>query len=181
MSLAWWSRTSGFPVRFYEKLRGSASATPATKGSSVTLQNNDCRLALFQDVLHPPETQLIFWQGDVDAIVRDFTAKGLNFERGPTKDANGGVGALLRDPAGQSDLFRQCAGGGAERAGLSRGWVDLKHRPSRQARGSAAICASRKEPERRPQRRRARIPRARISARVSAWCALGEALAVGAQ
>lgn len=89
---------------FYEKL-GFGLCDTGDGGRSVTLQNNDCRLALFQDVLDPPETQLIFWQGDVEAIVRDLTAKGLAFERGPTKDAKGGVGALVRDPDGQAIYF----------------------------------------------------------------------------
>jgi catechol 2,3-dioxygenase-like lactoylglutathione lyase family enzyme len=89
---------------FYEKL-GFRLCDTGDAGRSVTLQNNDCRIALFQDVLDPPETQLIFWQGDVEAIVRDLTAKGLRFERGPTGDAAGGVGALLRDPDGQAIYF----------------------------------------------------------------------------
>jgi catechol 2,3-dioxygenase-like lactoylglutathione lyase family enzyme len=89
---------------FYEKL-GFRLCDTGDEGRSVTLQNNDCRIALFQDGLYPAETQLTFWQGDIEAIGRDLTAKGLAFERGPARGADGGVGALTRDPDGHAICF----------------------------------------------------------------------------
>ncbi|MFI4972922.1 MAG: VOC family protein [Caulobacterales bacterium] len=86
---------------FYEKL-GFQPVETNDRGRSVTLQNNDCRIALFQDVLDPAETQLIFWQGDVEGVARDLVAKGVRFERGPAKGDDGGTGALLRDPDGHA-------------------------------------------------------------------------------
>lgn len=50
----------------------------------VTLENGDCRLALYQGHLDPAETQLIFWQGDVAQIVETLQAQSLTFERPPT-------------------------------------------------------------------------------------------------
>jgi len=71
----------------------------------VTLQKTDCRMTHYQGFLDPPETQLIFWQGDVEAIARDLTGKGLKFEREPSKADGGGLGALLRDPDGRPIYF----------------------------------------------------------------------------
>ncbi len=58
--------------RFYEKL-GFEVLGEAAEGRVVTLQKADCRISLYQGVLDPAETQLIFWQGDVRAIAEDLT------------------------------------------------------------------------------------------------------------
>jgi hypothetical protein len=50
-------------------------------------------------------TQLIFWQGDVNAIASDLTSKGLTFQKPPAKGADGGTGALLTDPDGHPIYF----------------------------------------------------------------------------
>jgi len=71
----------------------------------ATLQKGDCRIGLYQGHLDPPETQLIFWQGDVEAIARELTDKGLSFEKGPSEGHGGGVGAMLRDPDGHPLYF----------------------------------------------------------------------------
>ena len=71
---------------------------------NVTLQKGDCRLSLYQGYLQPPRTQFIFWQGDVEAIARDLTAKGLSFESGPRSDEKG-MGAMLFDPDGTPLYF----------------------------------------------------------------------------
>jgi len=71
----------------------------------VTLQKGDCRISLYQGYLDPPETQLIFWQGDINAIACELDSKGLRFERGPAKGDDGGTGALLRDPDGHPIYF----------------------------------------------------------------------------
>lgn len=87
---------------FYEKL-GFEVVYRAER--VVTLQKSDCRISLYQGFLDPPETQLIFWQGEVEAITRDLTSKGLHLEKGPTKGDDGGVAALLRDPDGRPIYF----------------------------------------------------------------------------
>jgi hypothetical protein len=65
----------------------------------------DCRICLYQGFLDPPETQLIFWQGDVAAIASDLKSKGLQFEKTPARGEDGGIGALLRDPDGRPIYF----------------------------------------------------------------------------
>ena len=90
-------------VAFYEKLgfqRVDGRGDPRT----ATLQNADCRLGLFQGYLDPATTQLIFWQGDVEAIARELSGKGLRFERGPASDEKG-TGAMLFDPDGHPLYF----------------------------------------------------------------------------
>jgi catechol 2,3-dioxygenase-like lactoylglutathione lyase family enzyme len=82
---------------FYEKL-GFEVVDKTADGRVVTLQKADCRICHYQGYLDPAETQLIFWQGDVQAIAEDLTAKGLRFEKGPAADGRGGAGALLLDP-----------------------------------------------------------------------------------
>ncbi len=88
---------------FYETLGFEVLGT-AAEGRVVTLQKADCRLCLYQGVLDPPETQLIFWQGDVAAIASELKSKGLLFEKEPTNEGDG-IGALLRDPDGRPIYF----------------------------------------------------------------------------
>jgi catechol 2,3-dioxygenase-like lactoylglutathione lyase family enzyme len=89
---------------FYETL-GFQVVDVSGEGRAVTLQKGDCRLGLFQGFLDPDRPQLIFWQGDVEAIARDLTGKGLSFERGPAIGHGGGMGALLLDPDGHPLYF----------------------------------------------------------------------------
>ena len=87
---------------FYEKLGFEVVGRDAD-GRVVTLQKADCRICLYQGFLDPPETQLIFWQGDVAAIAKDLTDKGLRFEK--QSSSGDGTGALLRDPDGRPIYF----------------------------------------------------------------------------
>jgi catechol 2,3-dioxygenase-like lactoylglutathione lyase family enzyme len=57
----------------------------------------DCRLALYQGHLDPPRPQLIFWQGDVEAIGRALVAQGLTLKSGPARDAKGAA-LMILDP-----------------------------------------------------------------------------------
>jgi catechol 2,3-dioxygenase-like lactoylglutathione lyase family enzyme len=82
-------------------------------GMTRTLQaGSDCRLALYQGVLDPAETQLIFWNGDVEAAAERLQAAGVAFVKPSTHaehaDANGMVrmpngdaSFMVRDPDGQ--------------------------------------------------------------------------------
>ncbi len=94
---------------FYERL-GFEVLGEAAEGRVVTLQKADCRISLYQGVLDPAETQLIFWQGDVQAIADDLAAKGLCFEREPSTEHGEGIGALLRDPDGRPIYFVNVSG-----------------------------------------------------------------------
>jgi len=95
-------------VAFYRKL-GFAIVDDHIE-RNVTLQNGDCRLSLYQGYLDPATTQLIFWQGDVEAIARELTAKGLRFHSGPRSDDKG-TGAMLLDPDGHPLYFVNIRGG----------------------------------------------------------------------
>ena len=66
---------------------------------TLSLLNGDCRLALYQGYLDPPAPQLIFWQGEVEAIGRDLVDMGLTLEKGPHKDDTGAA-LMLLDPDG---------------------------------------------------------------------------------
>jgi catechol 2,3-dioxygenase-like lactoylglutathione lyase family enzyme len=69
--------------------------------SDTLLQSDDCLVALYGLWLERP--QLIFWQGDVDAIERTFTERGLEF-RPRFNDAKG-TGAMLISPDGHPHYF----------------------------------------------------------------------------
>jgi catechol 2,3-dioxygenase-like lactoylglutathione lyase family enzyme len=90
-------------VAFYETL-GFKVASGSVATRDVTLQKADCRLALYEGHLDPARPQLIFWQGDVPAIARDLTEKGLQFHRPPASDSRG-TGAMLLDPDGHPIYF----------------------------------------------------------------------------
>ncbi|HTP77339.1 MAG TPA: VOC family protein [Rhizomicrobium sp.] len=70
-------------------------------GETNTLALNDCRIALFGLWLERP--QLIFWQGDIDAIERELTGRGLRFE--PRFNDGKATGAMLKDPDGHPLYF----------------------------------------------------------------------------
>ena len=91
-------------LSFYEAL-GFKVIDGSIEARVLTLQKGDCQIGLYQDHLDPPRPQLIFWQGDVAAIAAELTDKGLTFERGPTTDATGGIGAMLIDPDGHPLYF----------------------------------------------------------------------------
>ena len=89
---------------FYEKL-GFVRVETGPGEDRVTLQNNDCRIVLSPDLPALERARLIFRQGDVAAVARGLTSKGLSFERPPAKRGNGVVAAVLRDPDGNAIEF----------------------------------------------------------------------------
>ena len=82
-------------------------------GKTRTLQAGpDCRLALYQGVLDPAESQLIFWNGDVETAADRLEAAGVAFvrssthlehadARGMVRMPNGNASFMVRDPDGQ--------------------------------------------------------------------------------
>jgi catechol 2,3-dioxygenase-like lactoylglutathione lyase family enzyme len=85
---------------FYQEL-GFRVAAREPEGRSATLQKGDCRIGLYQGYIEPDKVQITFWQGDVEAVCRDFADQGLRFERGPNTDDEGS-GAVLKDPDGHT-------------------------------------------------------------------------------
>lgn len=67
----------------------------------VTVRRADCGITLYQGQLEPPRTQLIFWQGGVEAIWARLSAQGVTCEPGsPKKADDGGRAVMLHDPDG---------------------------------------------------------------------------------
>ncbi|HEY5105208.1 MAG TPA: VOC family protein [Caulobacteraceae bacterium] len=85
-------------VKFYEAL-GFAHIDGGVEIRTVSMARGDCRIALYQGYLDPPQTQLIFWQGDIEALGRELVGKGLTLEKGPHKDDKGAA-LMFRDPDG---------------------------------------------------------------------------------
>lgn len=101
-------RTSGW----YQKL-GFQLVGAADSGKSQTLEAADCRLALYQGILDPSETQLIFWNGEVEGCAERLAAAGADILLNPhaaggespaglAKAPNGNASLMVRDPDGQA-------------------------------------------------------------------------------
>jgi catechol 2,3-dioxygenase-like lactoylglutathione lyase family enzyme len=87
---------------FYETL-GFELASAETR--TAALHKDDCSVTLYQGYLDPDRPQLIFWQGDVQAIARDLEAKDVATYVPLRKDAEGGAGLMLIDPDGNPIHF----------------------------------------------------------------------------
>lgn len=105
MNLGWLE--VGFNVRdvvvtraFYEQL-GFQLVGVEDGGMSATLQSGGCRLGLYQGVLDPPQSQLIFWQGDVEACAAALEREGVPFVRELKTNDRGEASFMARDPDGQ--------------------------------------------------------------------------------
>jgi catechol 2,3-dioxygenase-like lactoylglutathione lyase family enzyme len=96
---------------YYETLGFSVVGT-ADEGRCRRLEAGDARVALYQGILGPAETQLIFWNGDVEACAEKLVAAGAEIVRGETFAANmlpsglivapnGDASIMVRDPDGQ--------------------------------------------------------------------------------
>ena len=72
----------------------------------MTLRRGDCRVCLYgPGHLDPDRLQLIFWDGDIDAIAARVEAASLPFFRGPKKADDGGGSFMLLDPDGHPLFF----------------------------------------------------------------------------
>src|SRR5215472_17320009 len=96
----------GVTREFYEKL-GFRLVGVDDAGMSATLQAGDCRLAIYQGVLRPSETQLIFWQGDVEACAEALGANGVAFVKTLETNDRGEASFMVRDPDGQLIFVRE--------------------------------------------------------------------------
>jgi catechol 2,3-dioxygenase-like lactoylglutathione lyase family enzyme len=97
---------------WYENL-GFQQVDTADEGKSRTLEAGDCRFALYQGILNPAETQLIFWNGDVEGCAQRLIEAGAEIVRpqgahdehrrddGVIVLPNGDASFMARDPDGQ--------------------------------------------------------------------------------
>lgn len=109
------------------------------QGKCHTLEAGECRLALFQGILDPAETQLIFWNGDVEACAERLVAAGADILPNPhaagdetpeglAKAANGDASLMVRDPDGQLIYLIRMAEATRKRAAgsdLDRGFFQV--------------------------------------------------------
>jgi catechol 2,3-dioxygenase-like lactoylglutathione lyase family enzyme len=89
---------------FYEGVRFVREGGDIEVGVAE-LRRGDCRVCLYQGQLDPDRLQLIFWQGDIDAIAAMVEAAGIPFFRGPNKADDGGGSFMLLDPDGHPLFF----------------------------------------------------------------------------
>ena len=90
-------------VAFYRAL-GFRLADSMADNRRVTLQNADCRLGFFEGYLAPDRLQLIFWQGDIDALAEHVRSAGLAFKVGPNGSGDDAT-FMLEDPDGHPLFF----------------------------------------------------------------------------
>ena len=89
----------GKTVAFYQLL-GFRDADRKPEERVLGMSNGADRICLYQGYLEPAELQLIFWQGDIDAVADTVRREGLGFFRKPGRDASG-AGFMLKDPDGR--------------------------------------------------------------------------------
>jgi len=89
-----WYETLGFQV-----------VDTADAGNSRTLEAGDCRLALYQGILDPSETQLIFWNGDVEGCAERLAAAGADILPNPHAAGTGSPAGLAKQPNGDASLM----------------------------------------------------------------------------
>jgi len=90
-------------VAFYQRL-GFRDADGKPEERVLGMSNGTDRICLYQGHLDPEELQLIFWQGDIDAVADAVRREGLGFFREPRGDA-AGAAFMLKDPDGRPLFF----------------------------------------------------------------------------
>jgi lactoylglutathione lyase len=92
-------------VAFYERLGFTREGGDIEVGVAE-LRRGDCRVCFYAEGhLDPERLQLIFWQGDIDAIAAMVTAAGIPFLREPKKAEDGGGAFMIVDPDGNPLFF----------------------------------------------------------------------------
>jgi catechol 2,3-dioxygenase-like lactoylglutathione lyase family enzyme len=86
----------GATVAFYEIL-GFRRVGDHAEERMADLTNGESRICLYQGHLDPDALQLIFWQGDIEAMADVVSSAGLSFLRPPNRDASG-AGFMILDP-----------------------------------------------------------------------------------
>ena len=89
-------------ITFYEKLDFALIGDYQAHNWAV-MQHNNMVLCLFQG--HIEENLINFRGGDIEAIQKEITAKGLTFSKPAFQESDGSWGAEIRDPDGNSIYF----------------------------------------------------------------------------
>jgi len=85
-------------MAFYEGV-GFAREGGDVEVGVMTLRRGDCRVCLYgKGHLKPDRLQLIFWQGDIEAIAEMVEAAGVPFFVGPNRADDGGASFMIKDP-----------------------------------------------------------------------------------
>ena len=90
-------------VDFYEAL-GFVVVERMADSRHVVLQNADCRIGVYKGHLQPERFQLVFWQGDIDALADHMRGAGLAFRSGPNGSGDN-ASFMLEDPDGHPLFF----------------------------------------------------------------------------
>lgn len=89
-------------LNFYQKL-GFHQIDGSEESGAVVIQSGECRIALYAG--HIAENLINFRGGNIPAIAEKARTEGLTFEKEPFFGADGGMGALIRDPDGNAVYF----------------------------------------------------------------------------
>ncbi|MFK7802454.1 MAG: VOC family protein [Anaerolineae bacterium] len=89
-------------VDFYQKLGFKMTGDHRQENWAV-LQHNNMALCLYQG--HIVENMINFRGGDVETIVKEASAAGLEFENPAAQESDGSWGAEIRDPDGNVIYF----------------------------------------------------------------------------
>ncbi len=89
-------------IEFYQKL-DFAITEDHTSDNWAVLQHNNMALCLYQG--HIDENLMNFRGGDVEAIHKEATARGLAFTKPAHREPDGSWSAEIRDPDGNSIYF----------------------------------------------------------------------------
>ena len=89
-------------IAFYEKLDFKMIEDHRSENWAV-LQHNNMVLCLYQG--HIDKNLINFRGGDIEAIYKEATARGLAFDEGPKIHADGSANATIVDPDGNAIFF----------------------------------------------------------------------------
>lgn len=89
-------------IEFYQKL-GFKMTGDHRKDNWAVLQHNNMALCLYQG--HIVENLINFRGGNIEEIVKQASAQGLEFEKPAAQEGDGSWGAEIRDPDGNIIYF----------------------------------------------------------------------------
>ena len=89
-------------IEFYQKLDFKLTADHRSENWAC-LQHNNMVVCLYQG--HIDENLINFRGGDIEAIYKEATARGLEFEKPAMQDPDGSWSATIRDPDGNAIFF----------------------------------------------------------------------------
>jgi hypothetical protein len=78
-------------------LRAVAEAAQRNGDTNATITDGHCRIGLYGFPLDPNQLQLMFWQGDIDAVADVVRRNRIDFYTAPHDDGQG-RSFMIRDP-----------------------------------------------------------------------------------